>query len=191
MRTLTLAVALTLTTLPAVAADWTLDGATSTIGFVTTKNGDTAEAHSFEGLSGSVTGAGAAEVSIPLASVETFIDIRNERMREFLFKVADFPAATVNADLDMAALEKLAVGERMTQEIEIVVATNGTEADYFGDVTVTRVGDNMVAVTTARPFIADARDLGYEEGVAKLQELASLEAISPAVPVTFDLFFTK
>lgn len=191
MRILTLAAALTLTALPAFAANWTLDSDASAIGFVTIKNGETAEAHRFSGLSGSVSDAGAASVSIPLASVETFIDIRNERMREMLFKVASYPAATVSADLDMTAFETLATGDRMTQEIDITIATNGTEAEYFGDVIVTRIGDNMVAVSTARPFIADARDMGYEEGVAQLREVAGLDAISPAVPVTFDLVFTK
>jgi hypothetical protein len=33
--------------------------------------------------------------------------------------------------------------------------------------------------------------MGYGDGVAKLKELASLDDISAAVPVTFDLIFTK
>lgn len=180
MRPLALAAALMLTALPALA-DWTLDGDASTIGFVTIKNGGTAKAHRFSGLSGSVSAQGTAEVSIPLDSVETFIDIRTERMREILFRVADHPAATISAVLDMEALGSRAPGDRLTQEIDITVSTNGAEAAYLG----------AVAVTTARPVIADARDLGYEDGVAQLRDIAGLDAISPAVPVTFDLVFTK
>ncbi|WP_179380889.1 YceI family protein [Jannaschia marina] len=190
MRTLILTTSLALMTSPAFAG-WALDGDKSTMGFVTIKNGETSEAHSFSGLSGSVADDGTAEVSIPLASVETFIDIRNERMREFLFKVADFPAATVSAAIDMAAYEDLAIGDRTTTEIDVTVATNGTEADYFGDISVTRISDTMVEVATTRPFIADARDFDYEDGVAKLRELASLDSIAPSVPVTFNLIFTK
>lgn len=190
MRPLALAAALMLTALPALA-DWTLDGDASTIGFVTIKNGGTAEAHRFSGLSGSVSAQGTAEVSIPLDSVETFIDIRTERMREILFRVADHPAATISAALDMEALGSRAPGDRLTQEIDITVSTNGAEAAYLGAVTVTRIDNGMVAVTTARPVIADARDLGYEDGVAQLRDIAGLDAISPAVPVTFDLVFTK
>lgn len=190
MRPLALAAALMLTALPALA-DWTLDGDASTIGFVTIKNGGTAKAHRFSGLSGSVSAQGTAEVSIPLDSVETFIDIRTERMREILFRVADHPAATISAALDMEALGSRAPGDRLTEEIDITVSTNGAEAAYLGAVTVTRIDDGMVAVTTARPVIADARDLGYEDGVAQLRDIAGLDAISPAVPVTFDLVFTK
>lgn len=177
---------------PAAAGEaWSLDGASSSMGFVTIKNGDTAESHSFSDLSGSVADDGTVEVTIPLASVETLIDIRNERMREFLFNVAATPEAVVAATIDMDALSDLGMGERRAQEVEVTLKTNGTEADYYADVVVTRVGENAVAVSTSKPMIADARDLGYEGGVAKLQELAGLDAISPAVPVTFDLMFTR
>ena len=195
MKTTTLAALLAATAFaaPALAGPqkWTLDGEASAMGFVTVKNGDVAESHTFSDLSGTVDAAGAAEVSIPLASVETLIDIRNERMREFLFKVADFPAATVTADVALAEYDALAPGARMMSTIEVVVAANGAEASYDADVAVTRIADGMVSVSTVRPMIADARDLGYEDGVAKLQELAGLDAISPAVPVTFDLVFTR
>ncbi|CTQ48891.1 YceI family protein [Jannaschia donghaensis] len=190
MRAIALTTTLALVALPAFA-DWTLDGDRSTLGFVTTKNGDASEAHMFSGLSGTVTDDGGADVTIPLASVETFIDIRNERMRDILFRVADFPAATISAQIDMQLFGAMAAGDRMTQEIEITVAANGTEAEYFGDVSVTRISDTLVAVSTARPFIVNARDLGYEDGLAQLQEIASLDAISPAVPVTFDLIFAR
>lgn len=190
MRRLLLAAALTGIALPA-AAEWSLKGDASTLGFVTIKNGDTAEAHSFSGLEGGVDEKGVAEISIPLSSVETFIDIRNERMRDILFRVADFPAATVTAEIPMADLADLADGERATSELDLTLAANGAEAYYFAEVAITRIGPDLVAVSTVRPMIADARDLGYEEGVAQLREIAGLDSISPAVPVTFDLLFTR
>ena len=116
--------------------------------------------------------------------METFIDIRDERMREVLFRVADFPAATVTAEIPMDDLAALAEGER-------TLAANGREADPLAEVAITRVGPDGVAVSTVRPITAEARDLGHEEGAAKLREPASLAAISPAGPVTFDALFTR
>ena len=190
MRPIALPLALILLAGPALA-DWTLDDERSTMGFVTIKNGDTAEASMFSGLEGGVAEDGTATISIPLASVETFIDIRNERMRELLFRVADFPMATVTASIDMDALAALAPGDRAMSDVEITVAVNGAEADYPGSVSITRIDEGTVAVGTARPLIADARDLGYEGGLDDLREIAGLDAISPAVPVTFDLLFTR
>jgi hypothetical protein len=40
-------------------------------------------------------------------------------------------------------------------------------------------------------MIADTLDLGYEDGVAQLREIAGLDSISPAVSVTFDLVVTR
>ena len=56
---------------------------------------------------------GAARVEIDLASVNTGVEIRDERMREIFFQVADFPSATVTAQLDpqqFAALDSGMVG---------------------------------------------------------------------------------
>jgi hypothetical protein len=69
-----------------------------------------------------------AEVSIPLSSVETFIDIRNERMRDILFKVADFPTVTVTAEIPMDDLAAPSDGERTTSEVDLTLAANGAEA---------------------------------------------------------------
>lgn len=191
MRQTLLIASLALWTMPATAESWTLSGAESALGFVTIKNGETAEAHSFSDLTGSVSADGAAEVTIPLTSVETLIDIRNERMREMLFNVAATPDAVITAQIDMDALADLSPGSRVMQELDVTLATNGTEASYFTDVVITRVGENAVAVSTAKPMIADARDLGYDGGVEALREVAGLDSISPAVPVSFDLMFTR
>ncbi len=181
--------ALIFAALPAAAADWTLSGDASALGFVTIKNGDTAEAHSFSGLSGSVTEDGAASVTVPLVSVETFIDIRNERMRDILFAAA--PSATITAQIDLDALADLEPGARRMQELEVTLSANGQEVDYFTDVAITRIAEGAVSVSTVRPMIADARDLGYDSGVEQLREIAGLDSISPAVPVSFDLMFTQ
>ncbi|MFQ6553659.1 YceI family protein [Aestuariibius insulae] len=173
------------------AQDWTLSSDASSVGFVSIKNGDTAESHMFSGLTGAVSDAGAVEVSIPLANVETFIDIRNERMRDILFKVADFPAATVSTEIVLDDFADLAVGTRRATDVEITVAANDSDASYDAALYVTRISDTAVAVSTARPVIADIRDFNYDDGIEQLREIAGLDAISPAVPVTFDLVFEQ
>ena len=73
---------------PATWADWTLDNAGSRLSFVSIKATNVAEVHTFDALSGSVGGDGHARVVIQLASVNTLIPIRDERMREMLFQTA-------------------------------------------------------------------------------------------------------
>lgn len=174
---------------PAVA--WTLDGDKSAISYVTIKNAATAEPNLLTGLSGSVDDDGAARIDIALASVETYVDIRNERMREFLFRVSEHPVASLTARLDLDKLSMLDEGATTDTEFDVTIAANGTETDYPVIAAVTRVGANRVLVSARQPVIVYADDLGYDEGVAKLQEIAGLESIQLTVPVSFNLVFDR
>ena len=85
----------------------------SVLNFVTVKNDAVAELMSFSSLTGSIDDAtGKAELIVDLSSVETGIDIRNDRMREHLFQIDKFPSATYSATVEMANLNAMAVGEQ-------------------------------------------------------------------------------
>ncbi len=178
-------------TLAAPAFAWTLDSSASAISYVSIKNGDVAEPNVFSGLSGSVAEDGAAEVAIELSSVETYIDIRNERMREFLFNVADFPVATVSAALDMDDIADLAPGQTMETFFDLSLAANGEEVTYEALAWVTRVGEDTVRVDSKQPIIVYADELGYMAGLNQLREIAGLDSIERVVPVSFSLSFTR
>ena len=81
-------------------AQWTLDNDRSRLSFISTKAGDIAEVHYFKNLSGTLLESGDAQVSVKLASVETLIPIRNQRMQTFLFQSDIFPEATLRTNVD-------------------------------------------------------------------------------------------
>ncbi len=170
---------------------WTLDPAGSRLAYVSIKAGEIAEANRFDKLSGSVAADGTATLDIDLASVNTGVDIRNERMREIFFEVAGNPKAVVTAKLDPAAFAGLAVGQSITRPMKATVALKGVEKDIETEVIVTRVSaDRVIAVPTAPVIIStDMFDLTDELG--ELRALAQLPSITPAVPVTFTLAFTR
>lgn len=170
---------------------WALDAEASSLSFVSVKAGDVGEAHGFSSLAGSVSPAGKATLTIDLASVDTGIDIRNERMREFLFDVATYPQATVTAQVDPAAFAALKVGESLDQKLDASLELRGIQTAVEAEVTVLRAGPDRVVVSTARPIIIDAGVIELTDGLAKLQELAGLPSISTAVPVTFALSFAR
>ncbi|MEL7198093.1 MAG: YceI family protein [Pseudomonadota bacterium] len=170
---------------------WTLDGEASELSYVTIKADEIAEINSFEGLSGSVSGEGVASLEIDLSSVETGVDIRNERMREIFFVVSDNPTASVSATLDPASFEALQVGDSVTTELAGTLNLKGVEAPFQTDVTVTRAGPDRVLAVSDAPVIVDAGQLELNDGLAQLQELAGLPSITPVVPVTFSLVFER
>ena len=176
---------------PLAQGDWTLDSDDSTLSYVTVKAGEIAEVNGFNALSGSVAENGNAQIEIDLASVNTGIDIRDERMREVFFKVADNPSATINAQIDPAAFGSLGVGESITRPVSATVSLAGVEREVETELVATRIADDRVLVVPAAPIIVEAGSFGLEEGLGKLQELAGLPSITPAVPVTFSLTFER
>ena len=68
-------------------ADWYLDGESSRLSFVSTKNANVAEVQRFLVLHGKVDPEGLAQVEVELESINSGIPLRDERMRKELFQV--------------------------------------------------------------------------------------------------------
>ena len=176
---------------PLVEGAWEVDASASSLSYVSVKSGEIAEANRFSGLAGSVTPEGAASLEIDLATIETKVDIRNERMRDIFFEVADHPTASVTAQIDPVAFETLGVGETITQPLKATLSVKGIEAPIETEVSVTRTAENGVLVTSIEPVIVYADALELTDGLATLQELAGLPSITPVVPVSFSIAFTR
>lgn len=174
---------------PLPKGDWRVDSDQSTVAFVTVKSGDIAEAHHFGRVTGAVTANGAAEVKIALDSVETKIDVRNQRIREFLFQTDAYPAATVDARLNPADFDKLGIGERMSLPLTATLSLHGVDSEIDATVSVTRIAADKVLVETTEPIIVKAETFGLSEGVEKLRTLAGLPSITPEAPVSFSIVF--
>ena len=172
-------------------AGWTLDNDASRINFVSTKANTAAEVHTFGTLDGQVDDDGNATLSIDLNTVDTAIEIRDERMRDILFETAQFPTATLAASVDMAAVAGLATGETTELTTEGQLMVHGTTSSVTFDISVSRLGEDRILVASRKPVIVNASQVGLLPGVEKLREVAGLPSISPAVPVSFVLAFDR
>ena len=170
---------------------WDLKAAQSQIQYITIKNGDIAESNHFTLFSGKVDAAGTAQIDIALNSVETFVDTRNSRMKEFVFKTEQYPSATIKAALPMDNFKGYALGTRQKFETDITVSMAGQAQDYSAEFMITPISANKVLVESAAPIMVEAGDFAFEAGIAKLQSLANLQAITPIVPVSFSLIFER
>jgi hypothetical protein len=176
---------------PLTEGTWTLDPAGSRLSYVSIKAGEVAEANRFDTLAGSVAADGTATLDIDLASVNTGVDIRNERMREIFFDVAGNPKATVTAKLDPAAFAGLAVGQSFTRSLKATVSIKGASSDVETEVLVTRASADRVTVVPTAPVIITTDMFGLTDELGELRALAQLPSITPAVPVTFSLAFNR
>lgn len=174
--------------LPA-SAGWVLDSSESAISFTSTKANTAAEVHGFGRLQGRVGESGRATLTIALDSVDTAIEIRDERMREVLFETGEYPVATVTVDLDMNAIKALEAGDSKTVSAMAELSLHGSKTKLPVEMKVARLSDDRILVASEKPVIVNAGQVGLLDGVEQLREIAGLPSISPAVPVTFVLAF--
>jgi len=168
-----------------------IDNNNSYVSLVSTKiladgTSSVSEVFTFSSLAGSVSDDGAATVTLELGSVETGIDIRNERMGKFLFETDRYPEAKITAQIPDTAL---ATGGRMI-DLDITVDMRGKQMMYTVPVVVTS-DKAQVLVAASKPLLVDANSFGLQGGLGKLGELAGLMHIPSTVPVMFNLVFER
>jgi len=174
-----------------VWAGWKLNGDESSVHFISVKSEQVAEVHHFKTLSGDIE-QGKLTLDIDLASVETNIGIRNERMQKMLFEVANFKSATLTADLS-GVMQKLKQGKpgvwNVTQPATL--ALHGKTKNLDVALMVTYDGNSALTASITKPLVIQAADFALEGGVAALQKIAGLPGITRAVPVNASLLFVK
>lgn len=170
-------------------ADWALQGDQSSINFVSVKANAVAEVSQFEKVAGTIDKQGNVKLSIDLASVDTGISIRDERMKKMLFEVSDFSHASLTGKVDVTRASQLKEGERYVESVNLLLSLHGVEKAVSAQVSVIKIANDQWQVSSLKPVIINAADHKLVKGVNKLRDLAGLSAISLAIPVTFNFMF--
>ena len=182
-------IAISLSSFDSVAA-LTLDKSQSSINFISTKNQHISEQHRFDNYSGQLDDQGKLTITIDITSVNTLIPIRNERMQKMLFNMSEYSVATFTAQID-PALIKLQTGElkRTTIAGEMTIAGNTAPVSF--EVALIGLQNGSVSATTVKPTIISATAFNLDDGVAALQQVAMLQSISKAIPLSFSATFSQ
>ncbi|WP_137227284.1 MULTISPECIES: YceI family protein [Shewanella] len=170
-----------------MAGDWQINQDHSRVSFISIKKADIAEVNHFKQIAGSLTDAGAFSLSIDLSSVDTGVEIRDQRLQTVLFEVAQYPKLTLDAIVNPKLLAGLKVGDTLTTQIEATINLHGQKQQKSFEVLVAKLSDKKMVVTSLAPVIVQANEFGLVSGVEKLKEMAGLPSISLAVPVSFVL----
>ena len=186
----TLAVVLLVGTTFSAQANWYLDGESSRLSFVSTKNANVSEVQRFLVLHGKVDPNGRAEVEVELDSINSGIPLRDERMRNQLFEIKTFPEALISAQINLQPINDLAPGAQLELRLPLSVTLHGKTQTYSAELLATRLDDRRFQVVTLEPVVLHAEDFELAPGVAALRKAAGLASISLSVPVGAVLIFT-
>lgn len=172
-------------------SDWNLVNDESQINFISIKASDIAEIHTFKDLSGNVKNNGEAQVIINLASLETLIPIRNERMANLLFETKIYPTASFKLEVDLQTILLTEVGKSLDVTYRGILELKSKQFSMPIKLSVTRLGDQSFSVRSSEPLLLNANRLGLSAGIESLRVIAGLPSISKSVPVTFSLIFRQ
>lgn len=170
-----------------VSADWQVDNTHSVVSFISVKKTNVMEAHYFKSLSGRLSDAGTFSLAIDLASVETNVAIRNQRMQAHLFEQDKFANAFVSASIAPSTLAQLKVNQTVSMPLTGQLDLHGETQPIELLVSVTKLSDSSLLVASQKPVMIYASQFNLVEGIEKLRQLANLPSIATTVPVSFVL----
>ena len=182
---------ITLFTSSYAIADWSLVNDESTISFTSTKKSAVSEVHHFKKMSGTINEKGAVNLTIDLSSVETNITIRNKRMTEMLFEIAQYANATLTSHIDFEKIVNMKDGDTYLETLTFDTSLHGLTQKINTPVKFIKLSNNKLMLMLEKPVVVNASQFGLEKGVEQLKAIAKLPSISTSAPVTFSLTFTQ
>ncbi|MDT8407377.1 MAG: YceI family protein [Methylococcales bacterium] len=171
------------------SAAWQLDSEHSHLHFISTKNAQIAEVHTFKTVSGMIDAQGQAQVVIDLTSVDTNIATRDQRLRDMLFETKRFSVAKITSAIDLPTLQGLNTGEFIDVPLSAQLNLHGVQQKITATVRVVKLSQNRLSVTSLKPLLVVPSVFGLESGLNALREVAKLLSIANSVPVTLDWVF--
>ena len=171
----------------AYAQTWQLDGAHSSLTYLSFKiSGDRSiyEPNHFSRLDGTLSASG-ANINVDLSSIDTRVAIRDERVLEHVFHAKKFPRAQVS----LSAVTIPEVGDTVEQVVDAQLTMRGKAAPVRGRVSVTRPNAKLIVVQTIEPVLVDGTQWAMEAGFETLRQLVNLKHISTTIPVSFKFTF--
>jgi len=172
-------------------AQWQLNNEESALFYVTSKAAAISEINTFSRLAGEIDADGRATLDIHLSSVDTAIEIRDQRMQEILFEVASYPLASISINTDVRMLENLSVGESRTNNVTYTLNLHGMSQTLSTELNLVKLAGNKIQISSVSPIIINAGQFALAQGVEALREVAGLPSINPNVLVTFYLVYQQ
>lgn len=168
-------------------ADWQLLPGSASFTIGTTKNGTITEIHRFRKLEGFVQSDGTAVVTVNLLSVDTGIEIRDQRMQAMLFSIT--ANAVYKTKLDIEMFQKMGIGQSKEFRMDGMLELGGRQAPVPLTTRITRQESGNYQVTTISANEIDVGMFGFSDGIEQLRAIANLQLISPIVTFEFNLEF--
>lgn len=166
-----------------------IDETVSTVSFSTIKKQYVIEPAVITGIAGAIDQTGTLTAEIPISSLDSGIQVRDERLRKLFFNAEMYPLITVSAKVPANVLQSDKFIAQLAVPFSITVMD--TTKDMSTKVNLVKVGDT-IAVSTSQPIVINAAEFNIpNENLSQLAATVGNIPISTTVPVSFSLVLNK
>lgn len=169
---------------------WRLSESQSKLSYTSIKKNSIGENNHFKEINGYIDDSGNVLININVTSVETFIDIRNQRTIKHIFD-STAPTAMLKTRINLQKIEALEIGKTTIIDISGTLNLSGNSTEIETAIFIARLGKNRFLASTDSMIMVKTTDLGIDDGVNKLMKLAKLNSIARVVPVSFNMVFNR
>lgn len=171
---------------------WDIQLADSSLTFTTTKSGAAGvggaiETSRFQKFKGGLDAQGRIQLQIDLRSVDSGIQIRDERLQTLLWKVNVHPTVQFSAQIAPDKLKLINAGQgTVPLTVDGQLSMSGQTVPIKAQLTVVSM-KGALSVSTREAIVIDAKDFGLATGVEALRAIVGLNFLSTSAPVSFNL----
>ena len=172
--------------------NWILEKSSSYLNFTSIKNNKIVEVHRFNKLSGEINKDGIVDVVINLKSVNTGIEIRDQRLQEYIFDTKKYPTAIFSAHIDVdKILSKLYQNPVYKTILEGYLNLKEHKVLLKIPVDIKYLSNKRVQIMSTSPIMLNINDFKMADGLEKIKNLVNLDSIGVNIPVNFKVVFIK
>lgn len=131
------------------------------------------------------------KMMVDLNSVQTNIEIRDQRIKDWVFQTAQFAMAEITGKVDMNVIHQLQLGESISFKQPLMLHIHGKELPIEAHLSAQRTQADKIMVSTLSPVVLDTKAMDMSQGVMQLVEVMGLKTIVEQIPVSFHAEFMR
>ena len=131
------------------------------------------------------------KMMVDLNSVQTNIEIRDQRIKDWVFQTAQFAMAEITGKVDMNVIHQLQLGESISFKQPLMLHIHGKELPIEAHLSSQRTQADKIMVSTLSPVVLDTKAMDMSQGVMQLVEVMGLKTIVEQIPVSFHAEFMR
>lgn len=170
--------------------DWTLWNLPASMNYISRSDASNVfEVQTYTEMEGKNADSKVSAYSIDAARLETDPGIRNKRIRDCMFNLANFQGLIVSVKLDKKQLDALKIDASIALEVKTTISLQGVSKTIRPTLLITRLQTGCLLINTQQPIVLSLADFRLFNEQEKANTTVFLAGKASSIPVTVNLYY--